>query len=61
MSGKVAVPAESRDDVSAHSFWKRGTTLMFDIQISDHGVGSYLHIMPKNSHAKEEKDLYLQS
>ena len=29
--GQVEVPAESRTDVSAHSFWKRGTTAMFNI------------------------------
>ena len=29
--GQVVVTAESRADVSAHSFWKRGTTAMFDI------------------------------
>ena len=28
---QVVVPAESRADVSAHGFWKRGTTAMFDI------------------------------
>ena len=31
--GQVVVPAESRAEVSAHGFWKRGTTAMFDIQI----------------------------
>ena len=29
--GQVQVPAESRADVSAHGFWKQGTTAMFDI------------------------------
>ena len=29
--GQVQVPAEPRADVSAHNFWKRGTTAMFDI------------------------------
>ena len=29
--GQVAVPVESREDVSTHIFWKRGTTTMFDI------------------------------
>ena len=30
---QVKVPEESRTDVSSHSFWERGTTAMFDIQI----------------------------
>ena len=29
--GHVEVPAELRSDVSAHGFWKRGTTAMFGI------------------------------
>ena len=28
---QVQVPEESRADISAHGFWKRGTTAMFDI------------------------------
>ena len=28
---QVEVPAESRADVSAHGFWKWGTTAMFGI------------------------------
>ena len=29
--GQVQVHAESRADVSPHGFWKRGTTVVFDI------------------------------
>ena len=29
--GQVQLPAEPRADVSAHGFWKRVTTAMFDI------------------------------
>ena len=38
--GQVVVPAETRADVSAHVFWKRGTTAMFDIRIVNLNVGS---------------------
>ena len=62
--GKVAVAAESREDVSAHDFWKRGTTTMFDIIIVNLDAGSYLRMMPEKALAKadkENKDLYLQA
>ena len=62
--GQVVVPAESREDVSAHGFWKRGTTTMFDIRIVNLDAGSYLHMTPEKALAKsekEKKDLYLQA
>ena len=62
--GKAQVPAESRADVSSHGFWKRGTTAMFDIQIANLDVGSYLCMAPEEALAKAEKDkkgLYLQA
>ena len=55
-TGQVAIPAESRADVSAHGFWKRGTTPMFDIIIFNLYVGSYLHMITEKSLAKAEKD-----
>ena len=51
-------------DVSAHGFWKRGTTAMFDIRIVNLDVGSYLRMTPEKARAnaeKEKKDLYLQA
>ena len=63
-TGQVAIPTESRADVSAHGFWKRGTTPMFDIIIFNLYVGSYLHMITEKSLAKAEKDkknLYLQA
>ena len=60
---KVAVPAESRDDVSAQDFWKRETTAMFDTLIVNLTVGYYLILTPEKALVKAEKDkkdLYLQ-
>ena len=53
--GQVVVPADSRSDVSAHGFWKRGTTAMFDIRIVNLDMGSYLCMMPEKALAKAEK------
>ena len=60
--GQVVVPAESREDISAHGFWNRGTTTMFDIRIVNLDAGSYLRMTPEKALAKaekEKKDLYL--
>ena len=62
-SGQVTVPADSRVDVSAHGFWKWGTTAIFDGIIVNLDVGSYLCTTPEKDLAKAEKDkkdLYLQ-
>ena len=62
--GQVVILPELRADVSAHSFWKRGTTAIFDIQIFNLDKGSYLHTTPEKVLAKankEKKDLYLQA
>ena len=61
---QVVVPAESRADVSAHGFWKQGTTTMFDIRIVNLDAGSYLRMTPEKALAKaekEKKDFYLQA
>ena len=44
--GQVEVPTESRADVSAHGFWKRGTNAMFDNRIVNLNAGSYLLMKP---------------
>ena len=62
--GQVVVPAESKADMSAHGFWKRGTTAMFNIRIVNLNAGSYLNMTPAKALAKTEKvknDLYLQA
>ena len=62
--GQVQVTAEWRADVSTHSFWKRGTTAMFDIRIFNLDEGSYLCMTQEKYLAKaekEKKDLYLQA
>ena len=61
---QVEVPAESRADVSAHGFWKRGTIAMFDIRIVNLDAGSCLRMTPEKALAKaekEKKELYLQA
>ena len=62
--GQVAVPAESRSDVSAHIFWNLGTTIMFNIRIVNFDAGSYLHMTPGKDIEKtdmDKKDPYLKS
>ena len=51
-SGQVVITAESRADVSAHGFWKRGTTAMFDIRIVSLDAVSYLRMTPEKALAK---------
>ena len=55
--GQVEVPAESKVGISAQSFWKRGTTAMFDIQILNLNAGSYLCMTPEKAFAKAEKKI----
>ena len=50
--GQVEVPAELRADVSAHGFWKRGTTTIFDIRIVNLDAGSYLCMTSENALSK---------
>ena len=58
------MPEELEADVSAHGFWKQGTTAMFDILIVNHDTVSYLLMTPEKALEKaykEKKDLYLQA
>ena len=57
---QVAVPVESRYDVSAHGFCNQGIITMFGIKIVNLNVGSYLHMMYKRDLEivdKDKKDL----
>ena len=54
--GQVVVPADSREDVSAHGFWKQGTTVMLDIRIVNLDAGSYLRMTPEKDLEKAEKE-----
>ena len=61
---QVQVPAESRANVSAHGFWKRGTTMMFDIIIVNLDTVSYLCMTPERllqRQRRKKKDFYLQA
>ena len=62
--GQVEIPADVRADISAHGFWNRGTTTMFDIRIVNLEAGSYLRMKPEKALPKLEKEkkyLYLQA
>ena len=52
--GQVEVPAELMQDVSAHGFWKRGTTTTFDVRIVNFDSGSHLRMNPGNTLEKAE-------
>ena len=39
----MEVHIKSKSDVSAYGFWKRETTVMFEIIIVNLDAGSYLH------------------
>ena len=52
------------EDISTHGFWKRETTVMFEIRIVNLDVGSYLCMTPEKALAKaekEKKELYFQA
>ena len=62
--GQVAVPSETRSDVSTHGLWKHRTTTMFDIRIFNLNASSYLCMTPVKDLEKVEKNqqnLYLQA
>lgn len=49
-------PPELRGDVAAHGFWRRGTTAVFDIRVSDTDAPTYRGQDPAKVLAKQEKE-----
>jgi hypothetical protein len=63
-NGNNPDPRELRGDISAHGFWRRGTTAIFDVRIADTDAPTYRGQDPKKvlaRHEKEKKDKYLDA
>jgi hypothetical protein len=57
------LPPDLRGDVAAHGFWKRGTTAIFDIRVTDTDAPSARGLDPAKilkRHEKEKRDKYLE-
>jgi hypothetical protein len=57
----TAPPPELRGDIAAHGFWRRGTTTIFDVRVTDTDAPSYRGTDPQKvlrRHEKEKKDKY---
>jgi hypothetical protein len=57
------LPPDLRGDVAAHGFWKRGTTAIFDIRVTDTDTPSARGLDPAKilkRHEKEKRDKYLE-
>jgi hypothetical protein len=58
----VEAAADSRGDVAAHGFWRRGTTAVFDVRITDTDATTYRSQDPLKvlkRHEREKKTKYL--
>jgi hypothetical protein len=61
-SGATTVPPESRGDIAVRGFWKRQTTAIFDVRVTDTDCASQVGQDPKKvllRHEKEKKGKYL--
>ena len=61
---QLEITSDSMEDVISHGLWKRGTTAMFGIIISNLNAESYLPMMLEEAIAeadKYKKDKYLQA
>ena len=52
---QVMLPSELQDGVSAHIFWNRETTAMFDKKNANLNASYYLCMIPENSLEKADK------
>ena len=62
-AGVTEMQAELQGDVSAHGFWRRGTTAIFDIRVTDTDAPSNRGQDPEKvllRHEKEKKKKYLE-
>jgi hypothetical protein len=56
------VPPDLRGDIAAHGFWRRGTTAIFDVRVTDTDAPSNKGVDPTKilkRHEKEKRDKYL--
>ena len=57
---QVVVPVKFKADISAHGFWKLGTTVMFNITILNLDAGSYLRMTNENDLAKADLQAFME-
>ena len=55
-AGTTTVPPESRGDIGCRGFWKRGTTAIFDVRVTDTDAPSYRGQDPVKILAKQEDE-----
>jgi hypothetical protein len=56
------LPPDLRGDIAAHGFWRRGTTAIFDVRVTDTDAPSNRGMDPAKilkRHEKEKRDKYL--
>ena len=61
---EATVPLATRGDVAVRGFWRRGTTAIFDVRVTDTDAPTYRGQDPSKvleKHEREKKEKYLQS